>query len=413
MGMPATLRPPPPRPASSVPEPIHEPEREVHTIEVPHQELAAPARPLHADENVQFTVYRPKAMQPARWYPLLAFAHLAERRADADDDEPDPIAEVQRQAEQALGADAGRYVDVTQDSRAAVPAEGELTIVPELPGVDVNPRSRAFLWTEPVHREEFRIRAGAALDGQTVRGKVTVWLGSLILAEIPLAIRVGSGVSSVEAHPAPARARAYRKIFASYSHRDAHIVDEVSRLARALGDEYIRDWVHLRSGQVWDDQLRTLIAEADIFQLFWSNNSMRSRFCRDEWEYALSLERPSFVRPTYWEEPMPTDAGAGLPPESLVRLHFQRIRVGMEASPPPPEPEPAMVKSMYVGPPPGMAAPPPAGAAPRPSQAPEVLSGSLAVEVRVDAPAESRRPWAAIAIVIVVIAAVIAWLLLG
>ena len=32
------------------------------------------------DENVQFTVYRPNAVQPEVWYPLLAFAHLAERR---------------------------------------------------------------------------------------------------------------------------------------------------------------------------------------------------------------------------------------------------------------------------------------------------------------------------------------------
>src|SRR5262249_20676036 len=153
-----------------------------------------------------------------------------------------------------LGADADRFSDTTQDASAAIPAEGELTIVPELAGFDVNPRARTFLWTEPVHREEFRIRAGAALDGQTARGKVTVWLGSLIVAEIPLAIRVSSGATQADAKPAPAKARPYRRIFASYSHRDAHVVEEVSRLARALGDEYIRDLVHLRAGQVWSDQ---------------------------------------------------------------------------------------------------------------------------------------------------------------
>ena len=35
------------------------------------------------DENVQFTVYRPAWVQPARWYSMLAFAHLSERRPDA------------------------------------------------------------------------------------------------------------------------------------------------------------------------------------------------------------------------------------------------------------------------------------------------------------------------------------------
>jgi hypothetical protein len=42
----------------------------------------------------------------------------------------------------------------------------------------------------------------------------------------------------------------YRKIFASYSHKDLHIVEQIEHLARALGDEYLRDWKHLRAGEV-------------------------------------------------------------------------------------------------------------------------------------------------------------------
>ena len=48
------------------------------------------------DENVQFTVFRPKTVQPKKWYSLLAFAHLSDRRPNAEPDEPDPIKEVQR-----------------------------------------------------------------------------------------------------------------------------------------------------------------------------------------------------------------------------------------------------------------------------------------------------------------------------
>jgi hypothetical protein len=40
-------------------------------------------RPRPADEDVQFTVYRPRAVVPERWYTLLAFAHLAAKRGDA------------------------------------------------------------------------------------------------------------------------------------------------------------------------------------------------------------------------------------------------------------------------------------------------------------------------------------------
>jgi serine/threonine-protein kinase len=51
---------------------------------------------------------------------------------------------------------------------------------------------------------------------------------------------------------------------------------------------------------------------------------------RREWEYALSLNRPTFVRPTYWEVPLPESPADGLPPDALRRLHFQRIGASIE-----------------------------------------------------------------------------------
>ena len=60
---------------------------------------------------------------------------------------------------------------------------------------------------------------------------------------------------------------------------------------------------------------------------------MRSKYVRREWEYALSLNRPYFVRPTYWEDPLPRDATLGLPPTALSSLHFYRL--ALEAAPTP------------------------------------------------------------------------------
>lgn len=61
-----------------------------------------------------------------------------------------------------------------------------------------------------------------------------------------------------------------------------------------------------------------LVAEADVFQLFWSHNSRTSRYVELEWRHALSLSKADdFVRPMYWERPRPS-----APPE-LDRLHFE------------------------------------------------------------------------------------------
>jgi hypothetical protein len=50
---------------------------------------------------------------------------------------------------------------------------------------------------------------------------------------------------------------------------------------------------------------------------------MHSPFVRQEWEYALSLGKPGFVRPTYWETPLPE--APDLPPPTLRALHFEKI----------------------------------------------------------------------------------------
>src|SRR5262249_37438904 len=141
-------------------------------------------------DDVQFTVYRPCAVRPGKWYSLLAYAHLARRRDGDSGDHPDPVVEVERQARAALAELAGAYTKIRQDSGQPIPKGGAMSFPLELPGVEVNPPSRAFYWVETIHKEEFRLRAPAELAGQTVRGRLTALLGPLLLAELTVAIAV-------------------------------------------------------------------------------------------------------------------------------------------------------------------------------------------------------------------------------
>jgi len=290
-------------------------------------EVSAGEDKAKLDENVQFTVYRPQAVAPKEWYPLLAFAHLCRRRADASPNEPDPIAEVQRQARQILGTKLDDYLHVTNDSWEGIPAVGEITFLPEVVGVVFNPPRATFRWLESVHRQDFRFIVKGDHHGQTLSGSLTVFLGTRIVADVPLAFLVDATAKPFQsANPMEAvSSRPYRKVFASYSHRDSKIVAQVEKRVKAsgLGDQYLRDSTTLRSGELWDERLAELIGEADIFQLFWSHNSMRSQLVRKEWEHALSLNRAHFIRPVYWEQPLPEDKQHGLPPQALSRIHFQ------------------------------------------------------------------------------------------
>ena len=121
----------------------------------------------------------------------------------------------------------------------------------------------------------------------------------------PLSVFVTATVS--ESQTATVSRKPYDAIFCSYSRKDIAIVQRVERAYRALGNTYMRDMISLRSGEEWSDGLIALMDKADIFQLFWSSESCKSSHVKMEWDYALKLaaSRDHFIRPVYWENPMP------------------------------------------------------------------------------------------------------------
>lgn len=189
-------------------------------------------------------------------------------------------------------------------------------------------RAGKVTWQEAVHKEEFRLKA--VVENQVVRGRLTVFLGAILLAEISISIRALSRTEAARrgAPSETASGRPFRKIFASYSEEDQDIVEQFENYVGAIGDQYLTTCRDLRSARVWSAPLEQAIGEADVFQLFWSSKSMYSRWVRQEWEYALSLGRQDFVRPVYWEEPCPRDMQKGLPPENLARVSFRCIALG-------------------------------------------------------------------------------------
>jgi hypothetical protein len=61
--------------------------------------------------------------------------------------------------------------------------------------------------------------------------------------------------------------------------------------------------------------------------LFWSWHSMESSFVEQEWRYALSTGRAHFLRPVYWQQPLPAQPERNLPPPELMKLHFHSLHL--------------------------------------------------------------------------------------
>ena len=141
---------------------------------------------LLPNENVQFTVYRPKTLVPETWQTLLAFAHLAEAPVDGRKEKIDPTRGSEG-AGRGHPRQIGGSVSKTRPGHAQpIPREGELCFAPEADGIEFNPPRRTFAWRESVHLEVFLVRAPAALAGLTIRGRLSVFLGNLLIGEVPL-----------------------------------------------------------------------------------------------------------------------------------------------------------------------------------------------------------------------------------
>jgi hypothetical protein len=83
--------------------------------------------------------------------------------------------------------------------------------------------------------------------------------------------------------------------------------------------QFLRDQEVLRSGEKWNPALISLIEKADIFQLCWSQAARQSRYVRQEWRHALQQDRNNFIRPVYWQIPLPK------PLKELKNIHFSYL----------------------------------------------------------------------------------------
>ena len=373
---------------------------------------SVPAPWSTTDDDVRFTVYRPQAVAPGSWASLLVFAHKTDLVEQPGQPPLDPVEQVEAIARAHFGNTPVRTAG--EDARSGISRGARLRVTADLPGLACNPASAEFDWWEPVHHVVFRVMAGPGLAGSVVRGAVRIWCGPLIIGEVSVAIRVVPFLTAAPAAVAESAPR-YRKIFPSYSHADAAIVDGFAEVVRTFGDQYLRDVVAIRAGERWRERLPELIAEADVFQLFWSSNSMRSPYCQEEWEHALSLRRPLFVRPFYWEDPRPEDRASGLPPVALDALEFVKVslhtaskgipgppgspRPGGSGSAVPPAPSPGGSATGAYGEIPVPTGAYPGGAAPLPGGAPPARHRAAPVAV--------RRRMLAVAALVAVVALVI------
>lgn len=289
---------------SSVPRPDQEPDAA----------LAGDRRGAAAEDALSFSAFHPRSISFGAWQRLLVYAHL-ERDWQA----------VKSDADGRLASNAEYYGQAQAESQARIPKGTEITLAPYASGLKFNPKEVRLTWNRSWEHADFDVRADREAEGLLVEATIGCYAGPLLLAELRMPLQVGDtregplqGLAGIVA----SRAKAYRSIFASYSHLDIPLVEAVEAVCEALGYDYLRDFMKLKSGQNWSQQLLHMIEEADVFQLFWSQAASQSPYVEEEWRHALTqtaAKGEAFIRPVYWEDEMPPA------PAPLAAIHFWKI----------------------------------------------------------------------------------------
>lgn len=262
-------------------------------------------------DEISFTAMYPKEGAVEKWHTLLVYTHLLSATGEVRKD-------LKRFHDQLPNPKEVRASVTTQIARGT-----EIVVIPSCSGITFNPEKVSFRWLEDYHREEFRFRIDNSLINDATNGQINFYVGPIIVGTLKLAMLVNDTETS-ELVNNEEHGRMYHQddIFVSYSHKDSPVVLACKRAYQALGFNVLIDIDTLRSGQVWDEELKKMIKRANIFQLFWSQNSSESEYCKSEWQYALKCKKQEgYIRPVYWKLPMPT------PPPELDHIHFDYIEL--------------------------------------------------------------------------------------
>lgn len=265
-----------------------------------------------SSDEVIFTAYHPKEGIVDFWYTLLVYAHTLSVLEKIKED-------VKRFKDQIKAPK-----ETTTGPSALIIRGTELTIVPSCEGVTFNPERVTLKWMEDFHRADFRFKADQSLSGDAAKGSIDIYVGPLIIGTLKFAMLFNEKeVQPVPDHEEHAKMYGKDDVFISYSRKDSEVARTFKTVLEGTGLDVFLDVDDIRSGQLWEDELKRRIERAKVFQVFWSANYSQSKNCKQEWEYALKQNKEEgYIRPVFWEKPL-----SPKPPEELNKFNFKYVEL--------------------------------------------------------------------------------------
>ncbi len=257
------------------------------------ENLAAPP----AVDEVRFSAVVPQTVKPGKYLSLNIIMY---------EDEFRHIVDKAMQKEKMQEADSG-YQSVERNSR--------IRIVLTSPDIDIDDDEEARIWKGKYLDFSFILSIPKDYDKEQILFRASIYINEIIATKLKFVVNC---FSEPEQKPVISRSD-ITSAFVSYASQDRFRVASViqgMQIARPDMDIFF-DINSLRSGQKWEEALRTEIENRDVLFLCWSEHASHSSWVEMEWRYAFDHKGEDSIEPIPFDPPEMCP-----PPKELEQKHF-------------------------------------------------------------------------------------------
>ena len=214
-----------------------------------------------------------------------------------------------------IKADYDTDVKETKSGALKVTEEDAVRVVFSSPNAEIEDNEEVQIWQGEYLIFDFAVKLPADFAEKQILFTAAVYINDIIATKLKFLAKISSWRQQ--------KIRTDREdilsAFVSYASQDRNRVARIiqgMRKARPDMDIFF-DVENLRSGESWQNALRSEIDRRDILFLCWSHFARQSKWVDTEWRYALSQKGEDCIEPIPLESPSVCP-----PPEELSRKHF-------------------------------------------------------------------------------------------
>lgn len=147
--------------------------------------------------------------------------------------------------------------------------------------------SKSIIWQDNYTKVTFGVEVPTGFDKSRMMVEVLVSVNGAMLGELSFVVDIVSSPDLNEI--AGVTSKSFKKMFISYSHKDAEKVKKLPDACDIAGIKVFFDRDYLKPGDIFPLEIENFINTADIFVLCWSKNAAESEYVNKE--IALALQR--------------------------------------------------------------------------------------------------------------------------